>query len=433
MATVTKPIALDESFNTTETPSRNIADVLASLGDAISQGAQPVTKKLATNSFKTINGGLVDGLTVQFTPVQDLHGQSKPWAGGAGKNLLPLTLANLKTENTGGTWVDNVYTYQTTVFTVNQDSDGNVIGVTVTGSSGSGVVGFYVPFNWVANTTFTFNGCPSGGSSSTYRLDIYDENNSFVSGVYDNGSGNNYTPSASGAGRLRIRIANNYTVPTGGVTFYPMIRLASIADPTFEPYSNICPISGHTEAKAKINDTVYTTSLGGTYYGGEVEQVSGAGESTFIDTPLDLSSLPFTYNPSWGGSGVFSIASSLPDIKAPTLGSVAVNALCEIYKIYSRDELFNSPSIDGYAVATSGQLLIRDHRFTDAPSFISAISGVKTIYELATPTTLTLTDQSITAEVGENNVSAPLDGQNIKTDSVIYKDMFTWEDVLKVI
>ena len=62
MATVTKPIALDESFNTTETPSRNIADVLASLGDAISQGAQPVTKKLATNSFKTINGGLVDGM-----------------------------------------------------------------------------------------------------------------------------------------------------------------------------------------------------------------------------------------------------------------------------------------------------------------------------------------------------------------------------------
>ena len=37
MATVTKPIALDESLNTTESPSRNIADVLADELDAIAQ------------------------------------------------------------------------------------------------------------------------------------------------------------------------------------------------------------------------------------------------------------------------------------------------------------------------------------------------------------------------------------------------------------
>ncbi len=43
MATVTKPIALDESINTTESPSRNIADVLAQelsgIASAISSGS----------------------------------------------------------------------------------------------------------------------------------------------------------------------------------------------------------------------------------------------------------------------------------------------------------------------------------------------------------------------------------------------------------
>ena len=38
MSTITKPMALDESFNTTETTPRNIADVLAGIEDALSQG-----------------------------------------------------------------------------------------------------------------------------------------------------------------------------------------------------------------------------------------------------------------------------------------------------------------------------------------------------------------------------------------------------------
>lgn len=38
MATITKPMALDESFKTTETTPRNIADVLAEMGEAIAQG-----------------------------------------------------------------------------------------------------------------------------------------------------------------------------------------------------------------------------------------------------------------------------------------------------------------------------------------------------------------------------------------------------------
>lgn len=48
MATVTKPIALDESMNTTESPSRNVADVLAQelsgIASAITGGSDKVPK-----------------------------------------------------------------------------------------------------------------------------------------------------------------------------------------------------------------------------------------------------------------------------------------------------------------------------------------------------------------------------------------------------
>ena len=45
-----------------------------------------------------------------------------------------------------------------------------------------------------------------------------------------------------------FRILVKINASPNNVVFYPMIRLASITDSTFAPYSNICPISGWSEA-----------------------------------------------------------------------------------------------------------------------------------------------------------------------------------------
>ena len=188
MATITEPMALDKTFNTTETTPRNMADVLAEMGEAIAQGmgrqanevsydnttsglaaddvqeaidelaaekVDKVTGKgLSTNDYtdaeKTKLAGIAEGaevnvqsdwaqtdsgaddyiknkqlvtepieelqndvestqtvsgnpltltdcapinaesLVVEFEPKQDLHGQSAPYVGGAGKNKLNL-------------------------------------------------------------------------------------------------------------------------------------------------------------------------------------------------------------------------------------------------------------------------------------------------------------------------------------------------------
>lgn len=293
MATVTKPIALNESFNTTETPSRNIADVLASLGNAISQGAQPVTKKLATNSFKTINGGLVDGLTVQFTPIQ----------------------------------------------------------------SGSG------------------------------------------------------TPSLD----------------------------------------NVRPISGHTQVQSKINNTTYTTSLGGTYVGGEAEQVNGNGLQTHRILVMDgvTDGLKFTLRGSGTRNNYYFYASDGYLFGKTSAGWVNSNDMEAYNMIDSHMELFTGGGEGvgfGAYIGSGGTVLQPRIQFgDDSPITTVALANqwladqyangtpLQIVYPLATPIALTLTGQTITAEVGTNNVSAPLTGQEIKPDSVIYKDMFTWEDVLKVI
>lgn len=399
MATVTKPIALDESFNTTETPSRNIADVLASLGDAISQGAQPVTKKLATNSFKTINGGLVDGLTVQFAPVQDLHGQPKPWAGGAGKNQFDKD-----------TMVINAYFVNNGE--IQSFFEGRVI---------------YAPCQ--PNTTYTISKLAGArfrvGTTRTLpavNVQTYqgttNENASSITITTDNDA--------------QYIVAFVYHSSYDTVTADEMLASCQIEKgstaTSYAPYSNICPISGHTDAESDINGTTYTTSLGTTVYGGEVDQVSGDGESIYGFVTLDGSE-------TWAESGTrgYIITASNSGIMDCKQASTA-NTWC-LSNLFERG---TSTWQNGKFGIDNRTIWVNDENYETyggLASFKAMLSGspLTVAYELATPTSLSVTGQLITAEVGVNNVSAPLDGQSIKTDSVIYKDMFTWEDVLKVI
>lgn len=160
-------------------------------------------------------------------PVQDLHGYDKPWPAGGGKNLLPITAES--------------QTINGVTFTVNKDDAGNVVSVTVNGTA-SGITTFDL-YNTSA-VSFDFDtilsGCPSGGSVDTYILREWNGpatvGNDFGSGVTISAN-TNFT-------RVDIRLASGYTA--NNLVFKPMIRLATVADATFEPYSNECPISGHT-------------------------------------------------------------------------------------------------------------------------------------------------------------------------------------------
>ena len=101
MATVTKPIALDESINTTEQTPRNIADVLAEelagIAGAIttSESVEDILSDMATTKdaqvisgtavFDTIDGNLVKALKVAITPSQAGSGTPSP------SNIRPIS------------------------------------------------------------------------------------------------------------------------------------------------------------------------------------------------------------------------------------------------------------------------------------------------------------------------------------------------------
>lgn len=190
-------------------------------------------------SFSDGADAVMQSLKVDIKPVQDLHGYDSTWAGGAGKNKLPMTVDGIKSANTSGTWSDNSYVLNGVTFTIETDSDGNVTGVRTTGTANANAI-FNVSAYAVSDSVY-LNGCPSNGSSSTYRLDAF--GSSGLSEDYGNG----VLINAAGERNVRIVIFNGYAIPSGGLLFKPMIRLDSESDATFAPYSNICPISGWTE------------------------------------------------------------------------------------------------------------------------------------------------------------------------------------------
>ena len=144
-----------------------------------------------------------------------LHGESTQKTR-SGKNLL---------DNTATTKISNGIT-----FTVN--SDGTVLadGTNDATANSSLVINRYD----LSPGTYILNGCPSGGSSTTYRLVIQKTSGWSILGL-DTGSGSEqFTIDEATKIQVAIFIQKGQTI--SNLLFKPMIRLSSIIDDTYEPY-----------------------------------------------------------------------------------------------------------------------------------------------------------------------------------------------------
>ena len=155
----------------------------------------------------------VEAQTGGGTVSEDLLRDTVGWTG---KNLVP-----------GGSNRDATGI----LFTVNSDNS-----VTVTGTA-TALTFWAVPFSIPAGS-YIMTGCPANGGANNYTIDVRDAlGGSGISGISaDAGSGSSFTLDSALSAYLNIRIASGYAAPTGGITFYPMIRMASVADDTYEPY-----------------------------------------------------------------------------------------------------------------------------------------------------------------------------------------------------
>ena len=169
-------------------------------------------------------------LKAQIEPVQDLHGYDHPWPAGGGKNLLPYASKDTDSRN-GVTWTKN--------------SDGSIaFSGTCSESTSMTFVEFKLPtgdylFSNVGST-FSYTG---GNRPFVYVRDL--DNALTLASIGFGQSANGISFSLSATTNIRFYAVFQSNNVVSGV-LYPMIRLATETDATFAPYSNECPISGHT-------------------------------------------------------------------------------------------------------------------------------------------------------------------------------------------
>ena len=145
-----------------------------------------------------------------------------------GKNLLNQHSSNWQSEEkTNGI----TYTYV-------RDSDGNLLYINADGpNTTTSNSHAKKAFTTLPAGTYTVTGCPSGyGSAVALRV------GKGASGTYmevDQGSGYTFTLTEETIISINPMVGAGKTV--SNVKFYPMIRLASITDPTYEPYTGGIP------------------------------------------------------------------------------------------------------------------------------------------------------------------------------------------------
>ena len=313
----------------------------------------------------------MDNLECAVEAVQDLHGYSKPWSGGGGKN---------KFNDTTGT------------HTINANTDVILV-----------IGDVYLE----ANTTYTIS-C----KQTPAPLTSFVRNTLFVVGggtTTYNPAGNDYTikpmvftPTVSGTYSVRVW---GHTLSAN--TTYSQFQVEKGSTATaYEPYSNICPISGFSSCTITVADSddtpvnTCTVSFGQDVYGG-VADVTG-GKATLTHAIVDLGTLSWT-------PYINTFYAQLNNAKSPSSASTVADIICSQYEADTLNHVLGKTT-DGIIAINDQQSRVHIYDSTKSSmtgaDFKTAMSGVQLVYELATPIEITFTPATTDTINGTNKVSS---------------------------
>lgn len=180
------------------------------------------------------DGVPVKSLTVDIEPVQDLHGQDAPYPAGGNGNLLPPLADGTYTGN-GVTAVvkDGVITLSGTT-----ESTGNAL-----------IIPFTETVTIPSKTCYLhlMNSAINGSLSPSFELSTDVENTGWSLAAISKNRVAEIANSKHGVTWNRVRFYITSGITLSG-TIAPMIMTTSDEQSAYIPYSNICPISGHTQA-----------------------------------------------------------------------------------------------------------------------------------------------------------------------------------------
>ena len=411
------------------------ADKEALWTDATATG-NPVT-------IKTQTAQAAKSTELSMLPVQDLHGYSKPWVGGAGKNLIPYPYIDAS-----GTVSANI-TYTT-------DSQGRI--------SASGIASGQTTFKLATisnmeNTDYTFS---ADVATNSVNVQIWDETTS--SSVYATRQVQSYTFTADSTHTYTIRLnrsVNDLNVSFSGLGV--MLEKGSTAH-DYEPYANICPITGRTGAEIitqginlwdevtelgiinqstgqnqnannQIRSKNYTAIQPNTKYcflckGARISQIfwydknnaylsytQNTTDSAFVTTsPANAYyarfQFPMAYGTTYQNDGGVNYPSSYTDYSAHTEQTVTRSYGQTVYGGSDTVET-GELSVEWAYIASYNGETITEPWVSDRDEYIpntTPSTGAEVAYKLASPTTTTLTAAQVNLIKGLNNISTDADG-----------------------
>jgi hypothetical protein len=221
----------------------------------------PVYGNIASGAIATFDTSLalpLQDCTIDINAVQDLHGYDKPWVGGAGKNLLPNEITSYTEAGVTFTTLENGK------IKVNGTSNTNIYQHDICENFSLPEGTYILSYDAVANLSVQI--CNRA------------ENHGYLS-VDSQVKSRTFTVTSAMVNDMKVRFTANPNKTFNNAVTGIMIRLASEPDATFEPYENICPITGHDSGVITVeNDQIantYTVDFGQSVYGGRLNVTTG--------------------------------------------------------------------------------------------------------------------------------------------------------------
>ena len=326
-------------------------------------------------AFSPIQSGAGDPSPTNIRPISGRTGLT---VTRSGKNLL-----NYVPDTPSGTASGLTWSTENGVLTVNGTATANQdVGIQL------------LTLRLPTGIEYAVSGGVSGGSTSRYFLGIGISNaNNVHRFVYDTGNGATFTLAEDEyIYRVYINVKNGVTV--SNFVFRPMIRLATITDDTYEPYT------GQTYP-------VTWESIAGTVYGGTLDVVSGvltvdravysfAPDRMILTGPLSGYTRKYVYRN--GTVGGF-----MPPIDSNEVTKTVCNILPAISRAQAATE--NVIGVFQYNSESANEIRFSFDRESayDSASKIYDL-GLTVAIPLKEPTTYQLTPTEVRTILGGNNI-----------------------------
>lgn len=340
----------------------------------------------------------VDELVTTIVPQQDLHGYSKPWPGGGGKNVLktdgltlgyPSSTAYSNTTQrtfTVGTYVkgltiNNYFNDRTTSVSVSENS--------VKFTTAAKAYGVSIPLTGLTvGETYTVSATKTGGNIG---LSWYASDGTYISSKISSAS-NNYCTDTVPNGAFYCVIVFNAQADNVEAVFTDILLEKSGSPTSYEPYANICPITGTTQAEIAHNGDTDPIPFGQTVYGGELNVTTGVLTIDKVFWTANSSTMNNSEQyPGWivQGKTIYGYIGSV--------NGVVDNTILNVGTVVAAKTTNNDWDTVWMPVSEYG---------LTQTEWIALAVDVQVVFSMVNPTTVQLTPDEVRTVLGSNSISS---------------------------